>query len=74
MALDKTFSGKLVTKFIKCIIRKMEPSETNETSSILSLEVTQEQKDAIYHYPLTNMAAIGDSCFLLADLKNSSLL
>ena len=27
----------------------MEPNETNETSSILSLEVTQEQKEAIYH-------------------------
>lgn len=28
----------------------MEPNETSETSSILSLEVTQEQKDAIYHF------------------------
>ena len=28
----------------------MEPNETNETSSILSLEVTQEQKVAIYHF------------------------
>jgi hypothetical protein len=28
----------------------MEPNETNETSSILSLEVTQEQKEAIYHF------------------------
>jgi hypothetical protein len=28
----------------------MEPSETNETSYILSLEVTQEQKEAIYHF------------------------
>lgn len=28
----------------------MEPNEKSETSSILSLEVTQEQKDAIYHF------------------------
>jgi hypothetical protein len=39
----------LSSKFIKCIIRKIEPKETNETFSILSLEVTQEQKEAIYH-------------------------
>jgi hypothetical protein len=28
----------------------MEPNEKRETSSILSLEVSQEQKDAIYHF------------------------
>jgi hypothetical protein len=32
--------------------KKNEPSETNETSSTLSLEVTQEQKEAIYHFVL----------------------
>jgi hypothetical protein len=28
----------------------MEPNEKSETSSMLSLEVSQEQKDAIYHF------------------------
>jgi hypothetical protein len=31
-------------------VRKLEPNEKSETSSILSLEVTQEQKEAIYHF------------------------
>ena len=31
-------------------VRKLEPNEKSETSSILFLEVTQEQKEAIYHF------------------------